>query len=339
MPLTRNQQQDGINDPGRISKVTLEYLNQLLLRYPEESRQIASDIVGGFQEAIDDIEDINMDDMDEAYNMLYQNLMTMPTFQGIQSRLAAITLAKFFLEKFQYLPTPSIPLIQTSESHSSPSPAAISRSPSIDSADVPRGRAASSAASASAAQLQARQSPAHVNQIESARLSHHASPVGNEVRTDSARNMASNSLASTAMHNHASANSSLNHSVPTNLSEAEFLYRQRVNAVPHMAVAYSGASPAVQFSANNSSLQLPPGVVLSRVQAMPQQLTLYGPNGQPGIQANLPPVMSTSAGVAHVPTTYRQILPRAPTSTPTAQSNSARHNLPPQVHPNRQLYR
>ena len=49
-PLTRNQQQDGINDPGRISKVTLEYLNQLLLRYPEESRQIASDIVGGFQE-------------------------------------------------------------------------------------------------------------------------------------------------------------------------------------------------------------------------------------------------------------------------------------------------
>ena len=93
--------------------VTLEYLNQLLLRYPEESRQIASDIVRGFQEAIDDIEDINMNDMDETYNMLYQNLMTMPRFQGIQSRLAAITLAKFFLEKFQYFPTPSIPLIQT----------------------------------------------------------------------------------------------------------------------------------------------------------------------------------------------------------------------------------
>ena len=297
-------------------------MNQLLLRYPEESRQIASDIVGGFQEAIDDIEDINMDDMDEAYNMLYQNLMTIPTFQGIQSRLAAITLAKFFLEKFQYLPTPS--KLQ------------ISRSPSIDSSDVPRGRAAPSPASANAAQLQARQSPAHVNQIESARLSRHACPVGNEVRSDSARNMASNSLASTAMHNHAVANSSLYHSVPTNLSEAEFLYRQRINAVPHMAVANSGASPAVQFSANNSSLQLPPGVVLSRVQAMPQQLTVYGPNGQPGIQANLPPVMSTSAGV---PTTYRQILPRAPTSTPTAQSNSARHNLPPQVHSNRQLYR
>merc|ERR1719295_1920095 len=175
-----------------------------------------------------------------------------------------------------------------------------------------------------------------MNQIESARLSRHNSPVGNDMRTDSARNMVSNSLASTAMHNHAAANSSLNHSVPTNLSEAELLYRQRMNAVPHIAVANSTSSPAVQFSANNSSLQLPPGVVLSRVQAMPQQLTVYGPNGQPGIQANLPPVMSTSAGVAHIPTTYRQILPRAPISTPTAQSNSARHNLPPQVHPNLQ---
>ena len=116
-----------------ISKLTLEYLNQLLLKYPDDSRQTASEIVGGFQDAIDDIEDINMDDMDEAYNMLYQNLMTMPTFQGIQSRLAAITLAKFFLQKFQYLPTPSIPLIQNTEPpNSHPNSLPLSRSSSID---------------------------------------------------------------------------------------------------------------------------------------------------------------------------------------------------------------
>ena len=93
----------------------MEYLNHLLLQYPDESRQTASDIVGGFQEAIADMEDISMDDMDEAYNTLYQNLMTMPTFQDIQSRLAAITLAKFFLNEFQYLPSPSIHVIQSSE--------------------------------------------------------------------------------------------------------------------------------------------------------------------------------------------------------------------------------
>lgn len=317
----------------------MEYLNQLLLRYPENSRHTASEIVGGFQEAIDDIEDINMDDMDEAYNMLYQNLMTMPTFQGIQSRLAAITLAKFFLEKFQYLPTPSIPLIQTSESNSSPNPSAISRSPSIDSNDLSRGRAVHSPASENVGHLNNHQSSANMNQMDAARLPRHSSPLASEMRPDSGRNVATNSLPSTAMHNHAAANSSLNHSVPTNLSEAEFLYRQRMNAVPQMAIANSAISSGVRFSTSNPSLQMPHSMVLNRMQAMPQQLTVYGPNGQPGIQANLPSVMSTSVGVAQPPLNYRHILPRTQTSPPTAQSNPARHNLPPQVHLNRQQYR
>ena len=75
--------------------MTLHLLNQLLSKYSEKRRQTASEIVRRFQEAIDNIHLINMDDMGEAYTMLYKNFMTMPTFQGIQSRLAAVSLAKF----------------------------------------------------------------------------------------------------------------------------------------------------------------------------------------------------------------------------------------------------
>lgn len=336
--MSRLQQQEGMNDPGRISKVTLEYLNQRLLQYPDESRQKASEIVSGFHEAIDDIEDINMDDMDEAYNMLYQNLMTMPTFQGIQSRLAAITLAKFFLEKFQYLPTPSIPLIQTNETNNASTPSANSRPSSVDSNDVARVRANPSPASTNVAQIHSMQSSPHANHIDSTQQHHYVSSIQNDVT----RNIATNNLAVAAIHNHAAMNSSLNQSVPTNLSEAEYLYRQRLQNVQNarqMVAANAAASSGIQFSPSNPSLQMVHGVSSNRMQAMPQQLTVYGPNGQPGVQTNLTSVMSASAGVPHAPPTYRHILPRTQISAPTAQSNPARHNLPPQVHPSRQPYR
>ena len=326
-----------------ISQFTLEYLNQLLLQYPDESRQTASDIVGGFQDAIDDIEDINMDDMDEAYNMLYQNLMTMPTFQGIQSRLAAITLAKFFLEKFQYLPTPSIPLIQTSELNSSLSALANSRPASIDSNDVSRVRTGTSPASPNVAQLRRHQLPAQMNQTEvlgtPTRLQPHASQNVNDIRPETARNISSNNVAATAINNHAAVQSSLNQSVPTNLSEAEVLYRHRQNAF-QMAVANAAVSPVLQFSANNPGLQMVHGAHSSnRMPTMPQQLTVYGPNGQPGIQTNLTSVMAASTGIAPEPLTYRHIVPRTQISTPNNPSNSARHTLPPQLQQNRQQFR
>ena len=86
----------GIQQHAGVRKVTLECLNQLLLQYPDSSRRTASEIVAGFKDAIGDIEVVNMDDMDEAYTRLYQNIIDLPRCQGIQFRLAAITLAKLF---------------------------------------------------------------------------------------------------------------------------------------------------------------------------------------------------------------------------------------------------
>jgi hypothetical protein len=117
--------------------VTLEYLNQLLLEYPNDSLRTASDVVSGFQDAIDELEDITMDDMDEAFTELHHSIMTMPTFHGIQSRLAAITLSTFFVEKFKYLPAPAIPLIEMRDtSNSIPSPLPQNRTSPIDSNDI-----------------------------------------------------------------------------------------------------------------------------------------------------------------------------------------------------------
>ena len=121
-PNTRSRKRYGTfpheKDEG-TREVTMAHLNQLLLKYPPASRQTAYDIVGGFQDAIDDIEDINLDDMDEAYTVLYQSLTTMSTFRGIHSRLAGITLAKFFVHNYQYLPSPSMPFIQNCEANDS----------------------------------------------------------------------------------------------------------------------------------------------------------------------------------------------------------------------------
>ena len=101
------------------TKFMLECLNTKLLEYSVEERETASKMDDGFTAAMadtylemNDMEDLDMEDKDEAFNKLYQNIVTLPEFCGIQSRLVAIILAKFFLENFKYLPTPSIPLIE-----------------------------------------------------------------------------------------------------------------------------------------------------------------------------------------------------------------------------------
>ena len=101
-----------------LRKFTLGFLSHLLLQYPNKDRQAASDMVGGFQEAMNDIDNLDMNDKDKMFEMLYLNIITLQRFRGIQPRLAAITLANFFLKNFKYLPTASIPLIERRSSTS-----------------------------------------------------------------------------------------------------------------------------------------------------------------------------------------------------------------------------
>ena len=104
------------------SKYALEFLNNQLLQYSLEDRETASKMDAGFNESMADIylemndeDDLDMEDKDKAFNKLYQSIMTLPEFRVIKSRLVAIILAKFFVENYHYLPTPSIPLIECRE--------------------------------------------------------------------------------------------------------------------------------------------------------------------------------------------------------------------------------
>jgi hypothetical protein len=104
------------------SKYALEFLNNQLLQYSLEDRETASKMDAGFNESMADIylemndeEDLDMEDKDKAFNKLYQSILTLPEFRVIKSRLVAIILAKFFVENYHYLPTPSIPLIECRE--------------------------------------------------------------------------------------------------------------------------------------------------------------------------------------------------------------------------------
>ena len=101
-----------------LRKLSLGFLSHLLLQYQIKDRQAASDMIGGFQEAMNEVDDENMNDKDKMFEMLYLNIITLRRFHGIQSRLAAITLAIFFVENFQYLPIASIPLIERRNSTS-----------------------------------------------------------------------------------------------------------------------------------------------------------------------------------------------------------------------------
>ena len=323
--------------------MTLDYLDQLLLQYPTESRQTASEIVGGFQEAIDDIEDINMDDMDEAYNMLYQNLMTMPTFQGIQSRLAAITLAKFFLDKFQYLPTPSIPLIQSAE--------AMTNSHRQNSSSLPH-RRSSSIDSNENSQARTQQSPALSNHTESA-ASNIASSRPQRVtpsRLEQARESHA-AIAAAAIH-HQAAIAAAGITRVQNLTDSEriMLSQRQLAAATQMQVAAAAAGT------NASGVRLPvhtvahqivhPPSVTNHLTTNPQQpFTIYGPHGQGGIRTQFPPAMAAAAASVTIAANSahhgspRLIAPRLPSTSVATSAAIARHNLPLQIQPQRQPFR
>ena len=319
--------------------MTLTYLNQLLSQYPEKSRQTAFEIVGGFQEAIDDIEDINMDDMDEAYNMLYQNLMTMPTFQGIQSRLAAITLAKFFLDKFQYLPTPSIPLIQSSDtSNSLPNAVTQRRSSSLDSNDNLQSRTQPSTLPSSTSKMSTQPSaaPQHNRNMGTSSTRIQSRTGTNEVTTEPGRGISQAQLAADAIHNTAVRNANINPSHSGTLSDAEILNRQR----QQMYAAQMAMANAAAATGGHQMVQSTNVARLPMTMPSVQQVTIYGPNGQPGIQTRFPNAIVSIAGGGPIQQVPRAILPRPQMSTSSStQSAPARHNLPLQVQPNRQPFR
>ena len=82
----------------------MEYIDKALLQYPTEDQLLSSTILDGFQDAMEEMEDTSLDDIDLAYNMLYIGQMTLPGYKGTQFHVIAITLAKFFVQKFHSLP-------------------------------------------------------------------------------------------------------------------------------------------------------------------------------------------------------------------------------------------
>ena len=99
----------------------LDYVNYLLLQYPKKDRKNVSEMTAGFQQAINEIDDLDMDDKDVGFNLLYKNVFNMPGIQEMKSQPVALALAKYFLENFQYLPKPAVPLILTLTENYKPS--------------------------------------------------------------------------------------------------------------------------------------------------------------------------------------------------------------------------
>ena len=327
--------------------------------FPEESRKIASDIVEGFQEAVEQIEDLNMEDMDEAYNILYSNLMNQSSIKGVQSQssLAAITIAKFFLEKFQYVPHPALALIDADRPNPSPPVRGgvrhhqPSRTSSTDSNETSRPQQSPapssnhielSSAPRSSSSLQRVSPPSHASSIQAA-----------VARGQAAISAGVNPLQAAA-----------------SLSEQELLlWRQGQIQLQHaaaqiqVAAAVQAAQTAQMAAANAHSHHHPMtvqsatnGSRLGATTATPTtiqpNLTVYGPHGQAGIHTQYTPqqmnLAAASMAVAAVTAAARQsahgggrpILPRPAVPSPTsAASPAARHNLPLQVQPQRQPFR
>ena len=92
----------------------MDYLNRHLLQYPESNRENAFEIARGYQKAIYANKDNNHNEIEKTYNTLYRNFLSTPQFQGLEPRLAAISLAKVYTETINYLPKSAVFLIYRS---------------------------------------------------------------------------------------------------------------------------------------------------------------------------------------------------------------------------------
>ena len=341
--------------------MTTEYLDGLLSTFPDQSRRTAQEIVAGFQDAIDQIEDINMEDMDEAYTMLYQNLLTMDAFQGNNdSLLAAITLAKFFLDHFNYMPSKSIDIIKKDEKRNNRAsrPSSHTTGPSnyegSGKKTVPSTK--SSMLPTSSSHVRSQKSSSHVE--SSTKSAHLQSRRDIHMDNRSQSGTISNPYSSDSFISSQSLSNSLTNTnttitdaqqLPVHLTPSEIMYRAQIVqnaqiAAVNAAVASGQIANASHIIGNASNMLN--SANLNRLPTTLQHqnsVTLYGPNGQPGIPAQLPSsIISTMSQPPTASSHYNQrpILPRPPAyPTPVSQTNQVTHNLPLQLQPQRPPFR
>ena len=89
----------------------LEIINKVLSLYPVVDQLLSSEMMEGFQSAANDVEDYrttlnDIDTIDEAYNMLNDGLIKLPSLECSQFDVIAVTIAKFLVKEFHCL-TPS----------------------------------------------------------------------------------------------------------------------------------------------------------------------------------------------------------------------------------------
>ena len=341
--------------------MTPEYLDGLLSTFPDQSRRTAQEIVAGFQDAIDQIEDINMEDMDEAYAMLYENLLTMDAFRGNNnSLLAAITLAKFFLDHFKYMPSKSIDIIKKDEKRNNRSlkPSSHTTEPSNyeGSANKNVQSTKSSMLPTSSSHVRSQKSSSYVE--SSTKSAHLQSRRDIHMDNRSQSGTISNPYSSDSLISSQSLSNSLTNTnttitdaqqLPVHLTPSEIMYRQQQYAAH--AVQIAAVNAAIASGANASHIIGNASNMLNstNLNRLPTTLhhqnsvTLYGPNGQPGIPTQLPSsIISTMNQQPTASSHYNQrpILPRpAAYPTPVSQTNQVTHNLPLQVQPQRPPFR
>ena len=80
-------------------EVVISLLNEFMEEYAEEDQNSVKEIIAGFQEAINEIEDFKMDNKIEGFNLLHFGLMGLPIFEHLQPQLITIALLKFFVEE------------------------------------------------------------------------------------------------------------------------------------------------------------------------------------------------------------------------------------------------
>ena len=119
----------------------IKYFIEHLEGYHVENLETIEGMSTGFAEALNNVTEHGAEeyarDMDEAFQIFLFVIVHLPSLQAIPKHMLSITLARFFLENFFYLPPPptftfSPPSDTSSEAESMPS-LEHSRSPSVDS--------------------------------------------------------------------------------------------------------------------------------------------------------------------------------------------------------------
>ena len=87
------------------------YFIEHLENYNTEEGETMENILAGFDEAIENLSELNGGEeltphMDDAYHIFLEVIIRIPCLLSIPKYILALTLARFFVEKFYYLPPP-----------------------------------------------------------------------------------------------------------------------------------------------------------------------------------------------------------------------------------------